>query len=131
MARKDHWYWIAYTNKIEKVKLVRRGTGGRKLHQDIDDPMVVVSEEGDEFVMASADLHDNPVQAHVASIALARENGLEPVLSPNPVEDETEEGEEYEDEGDAEEDDAEYEDEGDYEEEDEDEYEEGEEPEED
>lgn len=124
--KRDHHYWVAFPQRISKVLLIRKGVSGRKLRQPISDPHLVESEEGDQFVVAGAQLFDTPMAATEASIKYAKELGVEPMreqneeqeLEDNPVDLDEEEEEDSDDDSDddSDEDDEEDSDDTEYEE---------------
>src|SRR5262245_15117278 len=98
--------WIGYPNRVARVEIVARGTGGHVFRGGVkpDNPYVVAEGE-DEFVLSGDHLYDDPVQASIRSAELRRDHGL--VLE-NPVEDDDfdeEDDEEFEDDEDEDEED--------------------------
>lgn len=81
--KRDHFYWVAFPQRISKVLLIRKGVSGRKLRQPTPDPHLVENEEGDQFVVAGEQLFDTPMAATEASIEYAKKLGVEPMREQN------------------------------------------------
>lgn len=101
--------WIAYLGEIRRVTIVEKGVGEevfKKGHKRPKDPYIVFDTiEEAEFVMASAELHHNPLAARIAAVELSKKHGV--VMTQNPAhsveDDDGEEGEEEEEEEEGEE----------------------------
>lgn len=107
MAKKNFSYWVSFPQKIVKVHIVRRGTGGRRLRNPVEKPITIEDEDGNQFVIDDSKIYDDPIAATEASIKMASCLGVPPMVEV-PDEDADEDGEEDldEDEGeDLEEDD--------------------------
>lgn len=108
--KRDHFYWVAFPQRISKVLLIRKGVSGRKLRQPTRDPHLVENEEGDQFVVSGEQLFDTPMAATEASIEYAKKLGVEPMREQNEEQErednpvEVEEEEEDPDEEDSDED---------------------------
>jgi hypothetical protein len=80
VSKKDFDYWISYPQKIARVRIIRRGTGGRKLRQPVENPMVVEDDDENQFVVANEKIFDNPIAATQESIKLANCLGVPPMV---------------------------------------------------
>ena len=92
MAKKP-WCYVAYHDGIERVQIKRENPNTRGLPRPVEKPVLVVNEEGEDFVVSKNDLYNNPMQAEQASRKLEAQMGraANPHRGPGDEEDEDEE----------------------------------------
>lgn len=84
------WCYVAYPDGIERVQIKSRRVNTRNLPRPVKNPILVVNEEGEDFVVEATDLYNNPMQASAASARLESSLAANPRRGPGDEEDEEE-----------------------------------------
>lgn len=99
MAKKP-WCYVAYHDGIERVQIKRENPNTRGLPRPVEKPVLVVNEEGEDFVVSKNDLYNNPMQAEQASRKLEAQMGraANPRRGPGDEDEDEDEDEDLDDE---------------------------------
>lgn len=92
------WCYVAYHDGIERVQIKKNNPSTRGLPRPVQNPVLVVNEEGEDFVVSKDDLYNTPMAASRASVALEQEMGLAANPRRGPGDEEDEDEEELDDE---------------------------------
>lgn len=71
-----HWSYVAYHDGVEKVRVVKRKVGSRHLARPCDNPCLVEDEGGEQFVVGTEQLYNNPMEANLAVAKMRAELGV-------------------------------------------------------